>query len=191
MERVSLFKSDFFVTQIGNESDLIDLKEQMHQAHVDDVDSIAMSNSGCWRSTVQYSNIDWLLQGVKNATEQAIEYYAGFDSTFKNHIKEKHISLDYWSNINEPGSRNVLHNHVADSFAAVYYVQGKDTGALKFINPGNVLNDCNPISPYTREVLVYPTDGELILWPAWVPHEVEMNTSDRQRMNVAFTIQVR
>jgi Xaa-Pro aminopeptidase len=31
-------------------------------------------------------------------------------------------------------------------------------------------------------------DGDLILWPAWVPHEVETNFSDRERVNIVFDI---
>jgi uncharacterized protein (TIGR02466 family) len=190
MERVNLFRSDFFVGRVGNENQIADLNKQMLVSQESKAGAIANSNDGCWRSTVKYDNIDWLLDGVKILTENAIDYYSSLDSTFKNHITKNHISIDYWSNINKPASRNVLHSHVADTFAAVYYVQGSKTGPLKFINPANVLNDCNSVSPFVREVLVHPHDGELILWPAWVPHEVEVNKSNRDRMNIAFTIQV-
>jgi uncharacterized protein (TIGR02466 family) len=190
MARVNLFRSDFFVSRVGNEDQITNLKQQMLVAQENNVDKIANSNDRCWRSTVKYDGIDWLLDGVKTLAEEAIDYYSNLDSTFKEHIVERHINLDYWSNINKPASKNVLHSHVADSFAAVYYIQGTKTGPLKFINPANVLNDCNTISPFVREVLVHPHDGELILWPAWVPHEVEVNQSDRDRMNVAFTLQV-
>ncbi len=190
MERVNLFRSDFFVGRVGNQDQITDLSKQMLVSQESDTDAITNSNDRCWRSTVKYDNIDWLLDGVKILTENAIDYYSSLDSTFKNHITKNHITIDYWTNINKPASRNVLHSHVADSFAAVYYVQGTKTGPLKFINPANVLNDCNSVSPFVREVLVHPHDGELILWPAWVPHEVEVNQSDRDRMNIAFTIQV-
>lgn len=190
MERVNLFRSDFFVGRVGNQDQITDLSKQMLVSQESDTDAITNSNDRCWRSTVKYDNIDWLLDGVKMLTENAIDYYSSLDSTFKNHITKNHITIDYWTNINKPASKNVLHSHVADSFAAVYYVQGTKTGPLKFINPANVLNDCNSVSPFVREVLVHPHDGELILWPAWVPHEVEVNQSDRDRMNIAFTIQV-
>ena len=190
MARVNLFRSDFFVERLGNGKQIQDLKDQMLVSKENNIDQIKNSNDRCWRSNAKYENIDWLLNGVRDLAQEAIEYYSNLDSTFKDLIKQKHISLDYWSNINEPSSKNVLHNHVADSLAAVYYVQGTKTGPLKFINPANVLNDCNIVSPFVREVLVHPHDGELILWPAWVPHEVEVNQSDRDRMNIAFTLQV-
>jgi len=28
----------------------------------------------------------------------------------------------------------------------------------------------------------------LILWPGWMPHETEVNTSDKYRINIAFNI---
>ena len=36
-----------------------------------------------------------------------------------------------------------------------------------------------------------PKDGLLILWPGWVPHEVEENKSDQQRINLAWGINYR
>jgi hypothetical protein len=68
MQRVGLFRSDFFVGSIGYEDQITDLKEQMLTAHKNDVDEINNSNTGCWRSTVKYDNIDWLLDAVKILT---------------------------------------------------------------------------------------------------------------------------
>ena len=50
--------------------------------------------------------------------------------------------------------------------------------------------ECSNISPMTRSVAVQPEDGDLFVWPGWVPHEVVPNPSQRQRINIAFSIQV-
>jgi hypothetical protein len=55
-------------------------------------------------------------------------------------------------------------------------------------NPANKLSECNPGSPYTGDVYIDPKDGDLFLWPAWVPHEVDVNKSDKQRINIAFNL---
>jgi uncharacterized protein (TIGR02466 family) len=190
MERIAQFKSDFFVEKFGTIEQQNELLKQILAAKEQDVGTMHMSNDNCWRSNTKYENIDWLLNGVQDIAAHACEHYFAHDYTFKEHIKDHQIGIDYWTNVNEPGSTNVLHNHVADSFVAVYYLQGKNTGGLKFINPANLLSDCNPRSPFVRECVVHPTDGELILWPAWVPHEVLRNESTRQRINLAFSIQV-
>jgi len=190
MERIAQFKSDFFVEKFGTAEQQSTLLSQILKAKEDDAGTMFMSNNNCWRSNVRYQDIDWLLKGVQEVAAYACEHYFVHDYTFKEHIKDHQIGIDYWTNVNELGSTNVLHNHVADSFVGVYYLQGKNTGGLKFINPANLLSDCNPRSPFVRECVVHPTDGELILWPAWVPHEVLRNESDRQRINIAFSIQV-
>ena len=96
-----------------------------------------------------------------------------------------------WVNINEPNSKNILHAHKDHMFACVYYLQGTDTGAITFQNPVNLLVDCSILSPFVRRFGHTPKDGDLILWPAWVPHEVEVNTSDRQRINITSNINVK
>tara|TARA_B110000503_G_scaffold54500_1_gene87556 strand:+ start:2237 stop:2812 length:576 start_codon:yes stop_codon:yes gene_type:complete len=190
MERIAQFKSDFFVTKHGTKDQIEDLKAQILTAKEVDIDPMRMNNENCWRSNTKYKNIEWLTDFVRDATAYACEHYFSHDSTFKELVPERRIGWDYWTNVNEPGSINVMHSHVADSFVAVYYIQGKNTGPLKFVNPANILTNCNPRSPFVRDCLVYPSDGELVLWPGWVPHEVLRNESDRQRINLAFSIQV-
>ena len=51
-------------------------------------------------------------------------------------------------------------------------------------------NDCNQKSPYIRNVKVEPQDGDLLIWPAWVPHLVERNESNKQRINIAINIKL-
>jgi hypothetical protein len=111
-------------------------------------------------------------------------------SVFFNFKKNK-FEIFYWTNINAPLSRNVLHSHKNSIFSAVYYIQGTDTGALRLINPANTLGDCNRLSPFTRDFYFNPKDRDLILWPAWVPHEVEINESARERINIVFDIKLK
>jgi len=190
MERITQFTSDFFISKVGTDEQREDLKKQILEAKRLDADPMYMNNDGCWRSNVKYNNIEWLTDAIRSATAHASEYYMDQDPEFKKYITEHKISWDYWTNVNEPGSINVLHTHVADSFTAVYYVQGTDTGALRFVNPANVLNNVNIRSPFSRDCLVFPGDGELVLWPGWIPHEVYRNESNKQRINLAFSIQV-
>ena len=190
MKRVAQFKSDFFVENFGSKQQQDELLKQVLDAKVNDNAPMNMSNQNCWRSDATYEGIEWLMDSVRDMAAYAADHYMSHDSTFKDHIRDHQIKLDYWTNVNEPGSTNVLHSHNADTFAAVYYLQGKNTGPLKFINPANLLNDCNPRAPFVRDCIVHPGDGDLILWPSWVPHEVLRNESDRQRINIAFSIQV-
>ena len=103
---------------------------------------------------------------------------------------DKQVKFSYWTNVNEYNASNVLHTHNKDTFTATYYLQGSSTGTLNFVNPANMTLECSNISPMTRSVAVQPEDGDLFVWPGWVPHEVVPNPSQRQRINIAFSIQV-
>ena len=61
-------------------------------------------------------------------------------------------------------------------------------GNLIFKNPANLLNDCGIKSPFTRNYKLEPKDGDLLVWPSWVPHEVDINNSDKQRINIAINV---
>ena len=81
-----------------------------------------------------------------------------------------------------------MHNHTTAHFSAVYYAQAENTGELRFINPAFTLSNIISTGPFTRDFYMNPSDGDFILWPAWVPHEVETNFSNKDRVNIAFDI---
>ena len=186
---IPLFYSALFVKEnVGTEELREDLKRQILQAKKDDRGTQGGSNPGCWRSTALYE-MKWLYDEMRNSVMEANQKYSEIDFVFKQHL-EKSDNLDYniWTNVNEVGSKNVIHSHKADAWAGIYYVQAEDTGNLLFHNPANLLNDCKFNSPFVRGLEIQPKDGMLILWPGWVPHEVVENESNRQRINIAWGI---
>jgi len=189
---IPLFYSALFVKEnVGTEAQITDLKNQILQAKKDDRGTQGGSNPGCWRSTALYE-MKWLYDGMKNLVMEANQKCSEIDSVFKQHL-EKSDNLDYniWTNVNEVGSKNVLHTHTEDAWAGIYYVQSEGTGNLMFHNPANTLQQCNKLSPFIRKTGIIPKDGLLILWPGWVPHEVEENKSNQQRINLAWGVNFR
>ena len=174
---------------IGSDNQVNDLYTQIDQIRYQP--STTNTNELCWRSEKKFNNIDWLLKEITNKVFKAISYYSNKDSVFSNafeNINKEQLKIHYWTNINLPGSRNVMHSHKSAIFSGVYYVQGTDTGSLRIINPANILGECNNLSPFTRDFYYEPKDRDLILWPSWLPHEVETNTSKRERINIAYDV---
>ena len=33
-----------------------------------------------------------------------------------------------------------------------------------------------------------PKDGDLVVFPGWVPHDIELNKSNKPRINISFNI---
>ncbi len=190
----SLFYSDLFTkSDVGSTDQQKDLIKQILSAKENNLGQAPYSNEGCWRSNFEYGNeIDWLREEVKNYTIQICNTYATIDNVFKEQISKENNMLDFkiWTNVNEPNSTNDIHTHKEFSFACTYYLQGTNTGKLTFINPANILNECNLKSPFVRNYSVEPKDGDLFIWPAWIPHKVDRNESDRQRINLAFNINI-
>ena len=184
-----LFHSDLFIKEnVGTEEQRKDLKKQILQAKEDDRGTQGGGNPGCWRSNALYE-MKWLYGAMKDLVTEANEIYFEKDSVFKYYI-DKSENLDYniCTNVNEVGSKNVIHSHKTDAWAGIYYVQAEETGNLMFYNPANLLNECKFNSPFVRNTGILPKDGMLVLWPAWIPHEVIENKSNQQRINIAWGI---
>ena len=184
-----LFRSDIFVKEnVGTEEQREDLKKQILHAKENDMKTAPHSNDGCWRSDARY-DCEWLNNAIYKLSDEANKVYFEGDPTYKKFL-EKCTNRDssYWTNVNEVGSSNVIHSHKPDAWSGIYYVQAEGTGNLMFTNPANILSDCNHTSPFTRKVGLEPRDGMLVIWPGWVPHEVEENKSAQQRINLAWGV---
>ena len=160
-----------------------DVKTKCHDEGLD------FSNNGCWRHEFNYPDIVWLMEEIRDSVNNAIDYYIEQDPSYEQKvIAYGPPEVTYWTNINEPGSRNVMHDHRLHHYVAVYYLQGKHTGDITWHNPMNTLESCHPHAPFINKYAYEPEDGDLIIWPAWMPHETETNVSNQQRINIAFNI---
>lgn len=176
-------------SNIGTNEQIEGLLDQISQLKT--APSVSNTNEGCWRSEHTYENINWLLKEITSKVFEAIDYYGQKDTVFANAIQQidkRQLKIFYWTNVNQPNSRNALHAHKSAIFSGVYYIQGTDTGALRIVNPANMLGECNNLSPFTRDFYYTPKDKDLILWPSWLPHEVEPNYSNRERINIAYDV---
>jgi uncharacterized protein (TIGR02466 family) len=186
MNTIPLHHSDVFTIQnVGTEEQRTQLKTQILHDSVTNP-STGRPNDGCWLGDGTKWDFHWVAEQVCDLADKAVEHYQPMDIAFpRDKMKYK---LNIWGNVNDPNSRNIMHSHRNAVFSAVYYIQGTNTGHLRLINPANILNDCNTQAPFVRDFYFTPKDGDLILWPAWVPHEVEINHSDKQRINLVFDI---
>lgn len=187
---ITLTKADVFVDNVGTNDQRDQLIEEIRFLKHHYPNGIDKSNPGCWRWNNPCSNIDWLMSRIMNLLDSAVDLYSEEDRTFSSRKRLELVSVDYWANVNQPRSRNAIHCHKPAQFSACYYLQAEGTGAITFTNPSNIMAECNPGSPFIRDFRIEPKDGDLLLWPAWMPHEVETNFSDRERINLAFDLKV-
>ena len=85
----------------------------------------------------------------------------------------------------------MAHCHPGYDISGVYYFRvSKQQGGLSFNNP-NVISfhgqfPQGPLCPQTLTVI--PDDGDIVLFPSWMIHGVKKNSSDEQRISVAFNL---
>ena len=133
------------------------------------------------------------------------ELFTMQDEVFKDCSMEPKPGLgNMWANINYPGSYNRQHIHGNSQWSGVYYVKvPKDSGKLFVEDPrpgaNVILARRTPKLPKALlRVIYYPAiEGQMIMFPAWLPHGVHFNDSKEKgeeswRVSVSFNfIQVK
>jgi uncharacterized protein (TIGR02466 family) len=99
--------------------------------------------------------------------------------------------MNSWINIAEKGVRHDYHSHPGYTIAGSYYFRvSADQGGINFNNPNLMMYNCGfpegTQSPQSLELI--PNDGDIILFPAWLQHGTSVNTTDEERISVAFNI---
>ena len=102
-----------------------------------------------------------------------------------------------WVSVNTKGAAHRLHTHPNNFLSCVYYVQtqpGADT--INFHDPRVQASIIRP--PVTRltgenadQAVVQVQDGAVLLFPAWLPHSVDANSSDKPRISASCNIMFR
>jgi uncharacterized protein (TIGR02466 family) len=99
-----------------------------------------------------------------------------------------------WANINPPGASHSVHSHPNNYFAGIYYVQcGPKANVTRFYDPRAQVDVIVP-PPRKRNafninlIQVEGKPGRLVLFPAWLQHDVPTNASARERITVSFNL---
>ena len=188
LKKFPILQADVFVKNVGTPEQRQQLIDEAWSAYNINDETIGVSYSGCWRSYFSYNNLEWLISEVKQAVNESVFYYQQQDPIYTNKCQffgDAHIS--YCTNINQIGSKIESHDHKLYQYVAVYYLQGTGTGDIIFSNPA-MTEGCNSYAPFVGPYAFSPNDGDLFIWPAWLPHGTETNRSNRNRINITFDI---
>jgi hypothetical protein len=115
-------------------------------------------------------------------------------------------TANMWANINRSGHANEFHSHPGAFWSGVYYVDagGIDAdpllgGELEFMDPRGVLPAMN--APHLAFAMpgglsagaterVRPKAGLLVMFPAWLMHQVRPYHGTAERISIAFNLAV-
>jgi len=100
-----------------------------------------------------------------------------------------------WVNFND--SRNCMNTeHIhGETFSGVFYLQvPEESGRLVLKNPGmnRMWNGCNLTqskNQFTGEMIkIEPEEGSIVIFPSYLPHLVEPNNHDDERISISFNV---
>lgn len=107
-------------------------------------------------------------------------------------------SIQAWANVSPRGAQNAAHAHPGAYWSAVYYVDdgGGQGAALTLEDPRFPLNrmvqpDFRMIGPDLQdhtEVIVRPSPGKMVIFPAWLRHRVPPHDGPRDRVAIALNV---
>jgi uncharacterized protein (TIGR02466 family) len=98
--------------------------------------------------------------------------------------------LEAWVNLHDPGGFNMLHHHPNVLMSGTYYLRVPEgAGRITFRDPrpGVLHVPYDGTGVHCRSYTsVQPAAGQLVLFPSWLEHQVEVNASDSPRISVGI-----
>jgi uncharacterized protein (TIGR02466 family) len=156
---------------------------------------VVRSNRNAWHSEIDLPAwpepaLQALTRWTAGCAEQAsLDRYQGVEQVLFSPWR-----MNGWANVNPPGGFNRSHHHVGRNWhwSAVYYVELGDIplardsgGALVFAEKGMGLQ---PKGAPHRTYRLDPNEGDLVIFPSWLYHEVEAHNTRDDRISIAFNL---
>ena len=156
-----------------------------------------ISNAGGWQSE-KFLYKDERFSEILKVVEQCFQ-----DTIYRqtNYKRGVYNAIDQmWANVNRYRDYNLTHAHGNYEWSFVYYIKTpKDSGKIVFIDPrirrperattGFIENFNNPFTHDNWSAI--PATGTMILFPGWLEHYVQFNTTQHPRISISGNIKMR
>jgi uncharacterized protein (TIGR02466 family) len=99
-----------------------------------------------------------------------------------------------WANVNAPGAAHPVHSHPNNYLSGVYYLKvPPEASTIAFHDPRPQVGIIRPpVTALTAdnadEVVVTIADGTLLIFPAFLPHSVDVNEGTEPRISLSFNL---
>ena len=183
------FPTPVYIKEITNARELnFYLEKNILQWNKKDPKGVNKTNVNGWHSKTDMNKREEynpLTKQLFNMQEEIFE---------KEYLTEKPVLGNMWANINYPGGYNRPHLHPNSLFSGVYWIKAPEkSGNLMLYEPRQGAQCTMPnrkegkVPPELwREVRYQPKAGTVVMFPAWLWHEVQPNRSQDIRISVSF-----
>lgn len=104
------------------------------------------------------------------------------------HRKKKYTKTS-WITRNVKGQFTIVHNHGDADISGVYWFKtSRDDGDFFFDNPNLAAHSSKIYNHEHLRIDIAPKEGQLIMFPGWMPHGVYVNETDSTRMSISWNI---
>ena len=193
---LKLFPQPVFKYQIDNYKKInVELTKYIYELNKKDNIGVNKSNINGWHSRGFDFNEK---ENIPNKFYSHINGYIEdvFGKLGWEYDKTKVKCTSMWAIINKKGNFNIEHTHPNNYLSAAYYVKAPDNcGNFKATNP-NILSrhiraktkQANELNSNSASIKI--NEGDLLIFPAYLPHSVEENKSNEDRVIVSFNIDI-
>ena len=195
-----LFPTQFWTAELNE--NIEQLQNEAHFIKKNDEDGSRKSNTGILgyhskdiRDLNNLPGINQLLKQIINAVN-AIHQIS----------RQGELQLtNFWINISGKGSSNTPHTHSGLTYSGVFFIKvPREMRGGRFLFYRN-FNEADLMSTehmglfkegYQKQGYDYPIniispkENMLVVFPAWVPHAVEINLSDEERISLSFNFKL-
>ena len=172
-----------------------ELIKYIYQLYADDKEGVKKTNINGWHSKpFNFSEKESAAIKFFKATQVYVADVLKKYGWFYDH--NKIVCNSMWSIINKKDNFNIEHTHPNNYISASYYVKApKDCGRFSVTNPNTINRDKFPKqvnrTEFNRNVAqINVEEGDLLIFPSYLPHYVEPNKSDEDRIVVSFNIDI-
>ena len=196
-EILKLFPEPIFKYKFNNFREFNnEIKTYIYQLYESDTKGIERSNRGGWHSK-NFQLTD------QNSIQQkfALEMQKYVLNVFQNYgwkTKDKNIRIkEMWAIINKKGDFNVVHTHPNCYLSAAYYVKAtKNCGRFQVESPNIARRNYFPEIANKNELNVEVAgleveEGDLFIFPGYLPHKVGINQSEEDRIVISFNVDIK
>jgi hypothetical protein len=178
MDTNSIFKNPFLIER-NSYPNHASLKHSINERLVSYVQP-NFKFYGTGYSTVSVKN-EWLLNS----------HFSNFIVQKANDLTKANMQMSkIWVNINPEGAFQQRHMHPEYDIAGTYYIFCPITsGDITFYNPSPVVEAFQVLRPFYQFTHTHtPVEGDLLLWPGYIQHEVSYNYSNAVRISISFCL---
>ena len=196
-EVLKFFPEPVFKFQFKNFRNFnLDLTKYIYSLYEEDTKGVDRSNRGGWHSKTFEMNDKDSIQ-----FKFALELQKYILKTFQNlgwKTENQNIRIrEMWAIINKKEDFNVVHTHPNSCLSAAYYVKAPiNCGRFQIENLNIAKRHSSPLLANPNELNINVagievTEGDLLIFPGYLPHKVARNEADEDRIVISFNVDIK